>query len=771
MYCPHCMSKIEDGIRMCPRCGKDSTITNAENALPVGSVLSARYYVGKVLGQGGFGITYVGCDTRLDKMVAIKEYYPSGLVNRVSEHSTNLSITAGADANIYEHEKQKFIKEAHLLAEFGDDPNVVNVTDIIVEHNTAYIIMEYIKGQTLTDYLKERGKMSFKDAYDMTEPLMESLYSIHAKGLIHRDISPANIMVKKNGRVILLDFGSAREFDANDEKSMSVILKHGYAPAEQYLSRGPQGPWTDVYSLCATMYKMITGITPPSAVERMIGDVLKKPSELGAVITASQEDALIKGLSIIQTDRFSSVMDLKNAFNASDDPMPFTPPVQEKVQTVDSAKQVEKVSEEPKPQEEQKVREASKPQENSENQAVQEGYLFRKTGDDVEHLLDDDYHVLNNYHRERIEKELLERSKKLNLDLPIVLVDDFTGPDFEKWANSYMDQLYDERTTRHKNGCIQLVISVSRFKCVMKPYGAAKGLVKSGQMNQLMNDVFSTFKTDGLVEALTYYIEEIDKSVSDSLGIVELKDNSEQGGKKKSSPRKTNNKIGEKKSIITADILIAIVLVIIICALVKLWYINNGEKTTNDSLSVENRTVSGINENDSGSTEAGEGIVASTTQSGNGGSVATSSYDSQSIYDRQFVAVDLLDDQRGVLSEEDERAIEERLQDYAKEKRIDIAILLIQNGNNNNDYLVNYINEHELGKLKDGKRGYILLIDSKFGNMTMRCTRDLEQVMTDDEREALMNGFRKMYNTGSLYDALIDYIVNIEKYLDRYLEG
>ena len=313
MYCPHCAKIIKENYEYCPGCGKSVKVQNAENALPVGTVLSNRYFVGAVLGQGGFGITYVGCDTRLNKKVAIKEYYPAGYVSRYSEHSTNLSVASGDAATTFEHEKQKFIKEAYLLAEFAGDRNIVNVTDILVEHNTAYIVMEYVEGETLDRLIRQNGKMSFTEAFTMLEPMMKSLSRVHSKGLIHRDISPANIMVLSDRQITLIDFGAAREFDSQAERSLSVILKHGYAPTEQYMTKGPQGPWTDVYAVCATIYKMITGITPPSAIDRMVGDIMKKPSEVGAAIMPAQEAALMKGLSVLQNERYSSMDELHDA--------------------------------------------------------------------------------------------------------------------------------------------------------------------------------------------------------------------------------------------------------------------------------------------------------------------------------------------------------------------------------------------------------------------------------------------------------------------------
>ncbi len=308
------MSELNSEVVICPSCKKDTTVNNADSALPVGTMLSNRYFIGIVLGQGGFGITYIGCDTRLNKKVAIKEYYPVNLVGRYSEYSTKLSVSSGENSEIFEHERQRFIKEAQLLAEFSGDRSVVDVTDIFSENNTAYMVMDYVEGENLDAYLRHSEKMDFDTAYEMLLPMLGSLSRMHAKGLIHRDISPANIMVQPDMHVILIDFGSAREYSIDGEKSLSVILKHGYSPVEQYQSKGLQGPWTDVYALSATIYKMITKITPPSSIDCMVGNVLKKPSELGATISKEEEKVLLKGLALSQADRYSSIQDLEEAF-------------------------------------------------------------------------------------------------------------------------------------------------------------------------------------------------------------------------------------------------------------------------------------------------------------------------------------------------------------------------------------------------------------------------------------------------------------------------
>ena len=258
MYCPHCMAQNKDNNRICIKCGQSLIYVNDEHQLPVGSILSHRYYVGKALRQGGFGITYVGVDEKygLNKKIAIKEFFPSGIASRMSRYSEDVSVTGKDQAFFYDKEKAKFLKEAQILAKFSNVRNIVSVTDIVSEHNTIYIIMEFLEGMDLDEYLHIHGRMSFDEAFVLLKQIMLSLGRIHAEGLIHRDISPSNIKILQDGTAVLLDFGAAREFDSNDERSMSIILKPGYAPPEQYGSRG-QGKSTDVYALCATIYKMI----------------------------------------------------------------------------------------------------------------------------------------------------------------------------------------------------------------------------------------------------------------------------------------------------------------------------------------------------------------------------------------------------------------------------------------------------------------------------------------------------------------------------------
>jgi len=294
--------------------------------LTEGTILAGRYSVGKAFGEGGFGITYMGTDTKLDMTVAIKEYYPTGFVNRNNTHSENITANTGDSEAFFNKGKDNFLNEARILAKFANEQGIVGVRDFFNENNTAYIVMDYLNGITLRDRLEQSGKMPADQVLQLMMPVMSSLSRIHEQGLIHRDISPDNIMMLAEGSLKLLDFGAAREISGLDEKSLSVMLKPGYAPEEQYRSKGIQGPWTDIYALCATIYKCITGITPVDAMQRIFHDEVKPPSALGVTISPQHESALMKGMAISQKDRYQSIYDLWNAFFALPEPVPVTPP-------------------------------------------------------------------------------------------------------------------------------------------------------------------------------------------------------------------------------------------------------------------------------------------------------------------------------------------------------------------------------------------------------------------------------------------------------------
>lgn len=272
--------------------------------------LNGRYIIKSVLGEGGFGITYYGVDDLFGNEVAIKEFFPQGIVTRNNEYTDNVTVTYAKQDEAFLAGKKRFIGEARVMAKFNGDQGIVNVTDFFEANNTAYIVMEYLDGITLKEYLKGNRQIPVDELMGLLAPLLESLDDVHQSGLIHRDISPDNIMVLKDGSVKLMDFGAARDYTEFGEKSLSIVLKPGYAPAEQYQSRGVQGPWTDIYALCATIYKCITGKTPEDSIQRVMEDELKKPSELGVDISPQIEKTLLKGMSIAPKDRYQNLKDL-----------------------------------------------------------------------------------------------------------------------------------------------------------------------------------------------------------------------------------------------------------------------------------------------------------------------------------------------------------------------------------------------------------------------------------------------------------------------------
>ena len=271
--------------------------------------LNGRYIIKSVLGEGGFGITYYGEDNLFGSEVALKEFFPQGIVTRNNEYTDDVTVTYAKQDEAFLAGKRRFIDEARVMAKFSSDQGIVRVTDFFEANNTAYIVMEYLDGVTLKEYLKENHQIPVDELMGLLAPLLESLDDLHQSGLIHRDISPDNIMVLKDGSVKLMDFGAARDYTEFGEKSLSIVLKPGYAPAEQYQSRGVQGPWTDIYALCATIYKCITGKTPEDSIQRVMEDELKKPSELGVDISPQMEKALLKGMSIAPKERYQNLKD------------------------------------------------------------------------------------------------------------------------------------------------------------------------------------------------------------------------------------------------------------------------------------------------------------------------------------------------------------------------------------------------------------------------------------------------------------------------------
>jgi serine/threonine protein kinase len=308
ILCPHCMEMNVAGTRICRKCGQMMEARNKIHQLPVGCVLNKRYLVGCAIGGGGFGITYVGYDMLLNIKVAVKEYYPSGAANRSG--TPVVYPISGGSGNSFETGKKHFLSEAQILANFTDDPNIVTLRDYFEENGTAYIIMEFLEGQDLREYLNNHGTFSFDEALALTEPAIKALERVHAGGIIHGDISPSNIMRMDNGEVKILDFGTARTQDSNESYDSSMMLKPGYAPEEQFRQQGVLGTWTDVYAISATIYKLITGVTPENSTDRFYQDTLESPLKLGAKISRAQEAALLEGMAVNAKERTKTMTEL-----------------------------------------------------------------------------------------------------------------------------------------------------------------------------------------------------------------------------------------------------------------------------------------------------------------------------------------------------------------------------------------------------------------------------------------------------------------------------
>ena len=299
---------------MCPLCQwREGTPPESPLQLPPRTVLDGRYLIGRALGQGGFGITYLGWDLNLNRRLAVKEFFPREICTRARDDATIQPLTQKV-RSIYDSALDKFLNEGRALASLQDCPGVVTVLAFFQENGTGYIVMSYLEGLTFGDYLDGNGgKIDFQTALNALIPVMDTLAQVHEAGLLHRDISPDNLYITRDGRVKIIDFGAARYAVGEQSRSLSVILKHCYAPPEQYQSRGKQGPWTDVYALGATFYRAITGELPPPAMERLSADELQPPSQLGVQLPPFAETALLKALAVRQDDRFQSIVDFRGA--------------------------------------------------------------------------------------------------------------------------------------------------------------------------------------------------------------------------------------------------------------------------------------------------------------------------------------------------------------------------------------------------------------------------------------------------------------------------
>ena len=307
--CPYCSSLIPDNASKCPVCGGDiaagigSGYSNI--ALEEGSIIFSKYKIEKILGQGGFGITYLAYDEKLDRKVAIKEYFPDGIATRTGN---NVTIPPTLDNN---ENLQNFKNEAKSIAKLKN-PGIVDVYDVIEENDTVYIVMEYIEGTPLSSLL---GKTGEQDAVRYIEQITKAVGMIHSAGLLHQDIKPENIILKNSGDIKIIDFGSSRVFAADKTKTYEKILTPGYAPLEQYGGKGKRGEYTDVYAICATLYALLKGFPPPEVTE-LVGGISIDFSGINERL----KYILDKGLSIKIPERIQNTAELMKLLDEFEKP-------------------------------------------------------------------------------------------------------------------------------------------------------------------------------------------------------------------------------------------------------------------------------------------------------------------------------------------------------------------------------------------------------------------------------------------------------------------
>lgn len=317
-FCPFCMRPGSG--KYCKYCGGEIAFRGKEFQLPVGTHLMGSkvpYLIGASIGQGGFGVTYAAMNCASGERVAIKEYFPIYWSDR-SINGKDVLAKANCGA-VYAAGRDKFLKEAETIQALKHLKSIVNVYDFFRANNTAYIVMEYLEGETLAQLVKRKERLTVEELWKMLRPLLEDINDMHVLDVVHRDIAPDNIMVMKDGSLKLMDFGSARSMQKNAH-GMTMFMKPGFSPAEQCLGGGEQGPYTDVYSMAATIYYCLCGKIPAQATDRLSeitnghADPLKRLRDVGVEIPAAADTAIWRAMAVYSDARTQTMQDFCNQF-------------------------------------------------------------------------------------------------------------------------------------------------------------------------------------------------------------------------------------------------------------------------------------------------------------------------------------------------------------------------------------------------------------------------------------------------------------------------
>lgn len=310
-FCENCFVAGAPGNGPCASCGWPGTAKPVYDALPAGTVLHNRYIIGRVLGRGGFGITYLAYDSHESRRVAVKEYLPDSLTQRHTG-DTEVSVYPGEKEQAFLSGAERFYEEAKTVSRFNGNPNIISVYEFFKENNTAYFVMEFLEGCDLRTWYEQNNGLSYPDAVRILTCVTDALLIVHSMRILHRDISPDNIFLCDDGSVKLIDFGAAKQVVGAQTQSLSIILKPGYAPYEQYQRRSVQGPWTDIYALGATFYYMLTGHLIDDAMTRRDHEALDLSQ-----IPVEIQPVLEKMLAVQPQDRYQTVIELKHALTAA----------------------------------------------------------------------------------------------------------------------------------------------------------------------------------------------------------------------------------------------------------------------------------------------------------------------------------------------------------------------------------------------------------------------------------------------------------------------